>query len=188
MAASSPPAQPAIRRSRSWRLRSGRPIISPAPCSERKSSPALFRCPIPECATCCVREGLFGGDEPRCGALKKIGYHRCGFRSIDQARAAQQRGNIMHFAAMIENLAVETTQEFGEAHVLLAGDFFKRIPECHLQPNRCAMAIDAKRSGLRFIIALRLVSEQLAHKIPPDLFYSFFKRYTRSARVTMLPS
>jgi hypothetical protein len=32
------------------------------------------------------------------------------------------------------------------------------------------------------------VGEQLAHKVPPDLFYSFSKRYTRSAQVTMLPS
>jgi hypothetical protein len=31
------------------------------------------------------------------------------------------------------------------------------------------------------------VSEQLAHKIPPDLFYSFSKRYTCPARVTIFP-
>jgi hypothetical protein len=54
----------------------------------------------------------------------------------------------MHFAAMIENLAVKTRQEFRKAHVFLARDFFKRIPERHLQPDRCTMAIDAKRSGL----------------------------------------
>jgi GMC oxidoreductase len=36
-AASSPAARRAIRRSRSWRWRSGRRITLPAPCSERKS-------------------------------------------------------------------------------------------------------------------------------------------------------
>src|SRR6202011_2775828 len=106
---------------------------------------------------------LFGGDEPRCGAFEKIGHDRRGFRSIDQARTAQQRSKIMHFAAMIEYFAVKTRQEFRETHVLLARDFFKRIPERHLQPDRGTMAIDAKRSGLRFVVPLRLVSEQLAH-------------------------
>src|ERR1700730_15138874 len=81
----------------------------------------------------------------------------------------------MHFAAMIENLAWTGRPEFREAHVLLARDFFERIPERHLQPNRRTMAIDPKRSGLRFIVPLRLVSEQLAHKIPPDLFLSLFQ-------------
>jgi hypothetical protein len=54
----------------------------------------------------------------------------------------------MHIAAMIENLAVKTRQEFREAHVLLARDFFKRIPERQLQADGRAMSIDAKRSGL----------------------------------------
>src|ERR1700687_826330 len=200
MAARSPAARPAIRPSRSWRLRSGRRIISPAPCSERKSSPARFpfdRCDaqsrmrtscIPDAPDGASRVRLFGCDEPRYSALRKIGQDRCGFRPIDQARAAQQRSKIMHFAAMIENLAVKTRQEFRETHVLLARDFFKRIPERHLQPDRRAMTIDAKRSGLRFIVPLRLVSEQLAHRYPPDLFNGFSKRYTRSAKVTIFPS
>src|SRR5882724_2419116 len=111
----------------------------------------------------------------------EIGRDRYGFRPIDQAGATQQRSEIMHFAAMIENLAVKTGQEFRQAHVLLARDFFKRVPERHLEPDRCAMAIDAKRSGLRFIVPLRLVSEQLAHGYPPDLSYNFSKRYTGSA-------
>src|SRR3979490_2612704 len=112
---------------------------------------------------------LFGRDKPWCCAVMKIGHDRYGFRPIDQARTTQQRSEIMHFAAMIENLAVKTGQEFCQTHVLLARDFFKRVPERHLEPDRCAMAIDAKRSGLRFIVPLRLVSEQLAHGYPPDL-------------------
>src|ERR1700737_772380 len=128
---------------------------------------------------------LFGRDELRRGAVKKIGHDRCGFRSIDQARTAQQRSKIMHFAAMIEHLAVKTRQEFCESHVFLARDFFKRIPESHLQSDRRTMAIDAKRSGLRFIVALGLVSEQLAHKLSSRAFYGFSKRYTRPARLTI---
>jgi hypothetical protein len=54
----------------------------------------------------------------------------------------------MHFAAMIENLAVKTAEKFRKAHVLLARDFFERIPERHFQPDRGRVAIDAKRSGL----------------------------------------
>src|ERR1035437_4118730 len=50
------------------------------------------------------------------------------------------------------------------------------------------MAVGAKRSRLRFIVPLRLMSEQLAHRHPPDLLYSFSKRYTRSAQVTTFPS
>src|ERR1700704_1040651 len=91
---------------------------------------------------------LFGCDEPRCGALKKIRQDRYGFRPVDQARAAQQRSKIMHFAAMIENLAMKTRKEFRETHVFLARDFFKRIPARHLQPDGRTMPIDAKRSGL----------------------------------------
>jgi len=45
MAASSPAARPAIRRSPSWRLLPGRRITSPALCSERKSSTAPERLP-----------------------------------------------------------------------------------------------------------------------------------------------
>src|ERR1700737_4869384 len=128
---------------------------------------------------------LFGCDEPRCGALRKIRHDCCGFRSIDQARAPQQRSKIMHFTAMIENLAVKTRKEFRETHVFLARDFFKRIPERHLQPDGRAMAIDTKRSGLRFIVPLGLVSEQLAHKLSSRAFYGFSKRYTRPARLTI---
>jgi hypothetical protein len=54
----------------------------------------------------------------------------------------------MHIAAMIENLAVKARQEFREAHVLLARDFFKGIPERQFQADRRAMSIDTKRSGL----------------------------------------
>ncbi len=100
---------------------------------------------------------------------QKFGDSRGTFRSIDQAGAAQQRSEIMHLAAMIEHLAVKRRQEFRETHVFLARDFFQRIPERHLQPDRRAMAIDAQRSGLQFIVPLRLVSEQLAHGYPPDL-------------------
>src|ERR1700704_5573542 len=117
---------------------------------------------------------LFGRYQPGCGAVKKIGNDRHGPGSINQARTAQQRSKIMHFAAMIENLTVKTRQEFREAHVFLARDFFQRIPERHLQPDRRAMAIDAKRSGLRFIVTLRLVSEQLAHKVSSRSFLSLF--------------
>src|ERR1700738_1378712 len=102
---------------------------------------------------------LFGRDESRRGALEKIGHDPCGFLSIDPARTAQPRSTIMHFAAMIEHFAVKTRQEFRETHVFLARDFFKRIPERHLQPDGRAMAIDTKRLGLRFIVPLRLVSE-----------------------------
>src|SRR3981189_2168558 len=118
-------------------------------------------------------------DEPRRGDVKKIGHDRYRFRSIDQTRAAQQRSKIMHFAAVIENLAMKACKKFRETHVFLARDFFKCIPERHLQPDGRAMAIDAKRSGLRFIVPLRLVSEQLAHRVSSRSFYNFSKRYTR---------
>jgi hypothetical protein len=49
------------------------------------------------------------------------------------------------------------------------------------------MTVDAQRSGLRFIVPLRLMREQLAHRYPPGRFYNFSKRYTRSAPVTMSP-
>src|ERR1700737_3529943 len=97
---------------------------------------------------------LFGGDQPGCGAVKKIGDDRYGPGSINQARTAQQRSKIMPVAARIENLAVKTREEFREAHVLLARDFFKRIPERQLQADGRAMSIDAKRSGLCFIASL----------------------------------
>ena len=50
----------------------------------------------------------------------------------------------MHLAAMIQHLAVQFGQELGETHVFLARDFFQRIPERHLEPDRRAMAIDAE--------------------------------------------
>jgi hypothetical protein len=47
------------------------------------------------------------------------------------------------------------------------------------------MPSDPERSGLRFIVALRLVCEQAAHGISSDLFYNFSKRYTGPPQVTM---
>jgi len=49
------------------------------------------------------------GDVPeaRRPAVQKIGRGRRGSRPIDQAGTTQQRSEIMHFAAMIENLAVQ---------------------------------------------------------------------------------
>src|ERR1700744_6688847 len=135
---------------------------------------------------------LFGGDESwrrsRYRACAEIGRDRRRLRSINQAGAAQQRREIVDLAVMVEDLAVKTGQEFRQTHVFLGCDFFQRIPERHLQPDRGAMAVDAERSGLRFIVPLRLVSEQLAHTISSRSFYSFSKRYTPQTPVTMFPS
>src|ERR1700733_5477940 len=49
-------------------------------------------------------EASFGRDELRRRAVEKIGDDRRRPRSIDQARTAQQRRKIMHFAIVIENL------------------------------------------------------------------------------------
>ena len=41
---------------------------------------------------------LFRRHEPRCRVLEKLRHHRRRFRPVDQARAAQQRGEIVDFA------------------------------------------------------------------------------------------
>src|SRR5258708_296748 len=101
---------------------------------------------------------LFGGVEDRRGATKLCD-SRSTFGAIDQAGTAQQRREVLHLAMMIENLIVQRRQEFRETHALLRGDLLQRIPERHLQTDRCAMATNPQRPGLRFIVALRLVRE-----------------------------
>jgi hypothetical protein len=86
---------------------------------------------------------------------------------------------------MVENLDVKLGQEFGEAQAFLAYDLLQRIPKRHFQPDGRAMPPDPERSGLRFIVALRLVCEQTTHGISSELFYNFSKRYTRSPEATM---
>ena len=90
------------------------------------------------------------------------------WRPIDQAGTAQQRREIIHLAVVIENFVVKLGQKFREAHVFLARDLFQRVPKRHFEPDRRAMAADPKRSGLRFIVALRLVGEQAGtSRYPP---------------------
>src|SRR5215470_844739 len=77
---------------------------------------------------------------------------------------------------MIENLVVQCREEFCEAHVLLRCDLFQRVPERHLQADRRTMAPDAQRSGLGFVVALRLTREQMAHGFLSS-GYLFFKNH-----------
>src|SRR5262245_46074708 len=72
---------------------------------------------------------------------------------------------------MVEHLVMQRRKELGEAHPLLGGDLLQGVPERHFQPDRGAMAIDPQRSGLRFIVALRLVREEMAHGVPPFIIF-----------------
>ncbi|MGY3470628.1 hypothetical protein ACVW0I_007499 [Bradyrhizobium sp. LM6.11] len=69
--------------------------------------------------------------------------HRChASGAIDQAGAAQQRGEIVDLAVVVEHLAVERRQKLADAHVLLGRDLVQRVPECHFQTDRGAMPTD----------------------------------------------
>ena len=65
-------------------------------------------------------------------------------------------------------------RNFAETHVFLGRDLFQRVPERHFEPDRRAVAADSQRTGLRFIVALRLMREQMAHGVPPGGL-SFFR-------------
>src|ERR1700730_11015655 len=112
---------------------------------------------------------LFGGVEDWRGCATQYRDSRSSFGSIDQAGTAQQRREVFHLAMVIENLVMERRQEFRETHAFFRGDLLQRIPERHLQPDRRAMATNPQRPGLRFIVALRLVREKVAHGVPPGL-------------------
>jgi hypothetical protein len=87
--------------------------------------------------------------------------------AIDQAGTPQQRREILDLAMMVEDFVMQRCEELREAHPLLGRDLFQRVPERHFQPDRGAMAAHPQRPGLRFVIALRLVREQMAHGGPP---------------------
>src|SRR6266536_645897 len=107
-------------------------------------------------------------------------------RAIDQTGTSQQRREIVDLAMMVEHLVVQPREELAETHVLLCRDLFQRVPERHFQADRRAMATYSQRSGLGFIVALRLVREQMAHGfLRSD--YSFSKRYTGACGLTIPP-
>src|SRR5262245_35470055 len=110
---------------------------------------------------------LFGRVENGRGAATKLRHDDRAFGTIDQAGAAQQRGKILDLAVVVEDLVMQRGEELCEAHPFLRGDLLQRVPERHLQPDRGGMAAHPQRSGLRFIVALRLVREQMAHGVPP---------------------
>jgi hypothetical protein len=113
----------------------------------------------------------------RCGAGKP--------GRVNQTAASQQRSEVIDFAVMDEDLVVEIGQELCETEAFFAGDFVKRIPKSHFQPNRRTVTADPKRSGLRFIVSLRLVREYPAHHVSSDFFRSFSKQYTCLPTITM---
>ena len=76
-------------------------------------------------------------------------------------------GEILDLAMMVEDFVMQRCEELREAHPLLGRDLFQRVPERHFQQDRGAMAAHPQRPGLRFVIALRLVREQMAHGGPP---------------------
>ena len=113
------------------------------------------------------RWNLFGRVEHGRRTATKFRHNDRALGAIDQAGAAQQRGKILDLAMVVEDLVVQRGQELGEAHPLLGRDFLQRVPERHFQPDRGAMAAHPQRPGLRFIVALGLVREQMAHGVPP---------------------
>ena len=110
---------------------------------------------------------LFGRVENGRGTATKFRHGDRALGAIDQAGTAQQRGEIIDLAVVVEHLVVQRGEELREAHPLLGRDLLQRVPERHFQPDRGAMAADPQRPGLRFIVALRLVREQMAHGVPP---------------------
>src|SRR5260370_3977201 len=74
---------------------------------------------------------------------------------------------------VVEHLAVQRREELAEAHIFLCRDLLQSVPERHLEANRRAVPTNSQRSRLRFVVALRLVREQMAHGDPPGTF-SFF--------------
>jgi hypothetical protein len=64
---------------------------------------------------------------------------------------------------MVKHLVVQGGQELGEAHVLGGGDLLQRVPERHLQADRGAVAADAQRPRLGFVVTQGLMCEQLTH-------------------------
>jgi hypothetical protein len=116
-------------------------------------------------------DGLLDGFEGPSGTLIEWDRGDRGSRGVDQAAASQQRSEIIDLAVMVEDFVVDLGEEFAEADAFPGGDFVKCIPKRHLQANGCRVTADSKRSGLRFIVALRLVREDLAHHIPPLIFF-----------------
>jgi hypothetical protein len=110
---------------------------------------------------------LFGRVEHGRRAATKFRRDGRALGAIDHAGTAQQRGKILDLAMVVQNLVMQRGEELCEAHPLLGRDLLQRVPERHFQPDRGAMAAHPQRSGLRFIVALRLVREQMAHAFLP---------------------
>src|SRR5205814_7216611 len=103
-----------------------------------------------------------GGVEDRRGAILEC-RRRYLLGPVDQTRTSQQRGEILDFAMVIQHLVMQRGEEFRETHAFLYRDLLQRVPERHFQPDRRAMAAHSQGTGLRFIVALRLMCEQMAH-------------------------
>src|SRR5664279_1960067 len=85
---------------------------------------------------------------------------------------------------MVQHLGMQRGEELAEAHAFLGRDFLERIPERQFEPYRRTVSADPQRSGLTFIVALRLVREQLAHDGSSRQLF-FLKRYTCSCGPTI---
>src|SRR6202040_158399 len=110
---------------------------------------------------------LFGGVQDGYRGRGKLRQRSDALGAIDQTGTSQQRSEILDLTVMVENLVVECREEFSETHVLFRRDLLQRIPKRHFQTDRGAVATDPQRSGQRFIVALRLAREQMAHGFPP---------------------
>jgi hypothetical protein len=131
-------------------------------------------------------EGLFSGDKDRRSRALHLPDGGGVSRSINQAGASKQRGKIPDLAVMIEHFVVQRREELRQAHILRRCDLFQSIPERHFQADRRAMASYPQRSGLGFVVALRLMREQLAHGFLSSSIYRFLKPYTCRSGLTML--
>src|ERR1700745_2128313 len=64
---------------------------------------------------------------------------------------------------MIQHLVVQRGEEFRQTHAFLRRDLLQSVPERHFEPDRRGVSVDPERARLRFIVALRLMREQMAH-------------------------